>query len=127
MRTRTILITLSVLCIIAIPFVTKTNDSKGPGSVRVLRDISYISDKALPAASSQLLDLYVPTKSYPIIPLVVFIHGGAWLQGAGMFSDNSAILPDNDALGIGLHLDGAPHGPRGDGVSGIVEPDQASL
>jgi len=81
MRTRTILITLSVLCIVAIPFVTKTNDNKGPGSVRVVPNLSYISDKNLPASESQLLDLYVPTKSYPLIPLVVFIHGGAWLQG----------------------------------------------
>ncbi len=81
MRTRTILISLSVLCIIAIPIVTKTNDSKGPGSVRVLRDISYIKDQTQPAVENQLLDLYIPTKSYPLIPLVVFIHGGAWLQG----------------------------------------------
>ncbi|CAN5238435.1 hypothetical protein BH11CYA1_BH11CYA1_40940 [soil metagenome] len=81
MRTRTILISLSVLCIIAIPFVTKTNDSKGPGSVRFIPNIAYINDKTKPARSSQMLDLYVPTKSYPLIPLIVFIHGGAWLQG----------------------------------------------
>ena len=92
MRTRTILITLSVLCIIAIPFVTKTNDSKGPGSVRVLRDISYINDKTQADVDSQILDLYVPTKSYPVIPLVVFIHGGAWLQGDKNEAKEVALL-----------------------------------
>lgn len=92
MRTRKILISLSVLCIIAIPFVTKTNDSKGAGSVRVLRDISYISDKTQPAADNQILDLYVPTKPYPLIPLVVFIHGGAWLQGDKSEGDDIGLL-----------------------------------
>ncbi len=92
MRTRKILISLSVLCIIAIPFVTKTNDSKGAGSVRVLRDISYISDKTQPEINSQILDLYVPTKPYPLIPLVVFIHGGAWLQGDKSEGNDIALL-----------------------------------
>lgn len=92
MRTRKILISLSVLCIIAIPFVTKTNDSKGAGSVRVLRDISYISDKSQPVANNQNLDLYVPTKPYPLIPLVVFIHGGAWLQGDKSEGNDVALL-----------------------------------
>ena len=44
-----------------------------------------------------------------------------------MFGDNRTILPDDDAAGIGLHLDWPPHGTRGDGVSDIVEPHEAGL
>lgn len=77
MRLKTILITLSVILIAAIPFVTKAYDDKGPGSVRVIRNLAYCQ----PANDSQSLDLYLPTKSNGPTPLIIFIHGGAWVQG----------------------------------------------
>lgn len=88
MRTRTIFIILSLLLIIAIPFVTKGRDDTGPGSVRVIRELPY--DK-ISRAHSQLLDLYLPTKAGQV-PLIVFIHGGAWLQGDKSEAKDVALL-----------------------------------
>jgi len=87
MRTRTILITLSLVFIIAIPFVTKGREDTGPGSVRVIRDQPY----TLLPNQSQSLDLYLPTKASKV-PLIVFIHGGAWLQGDKAEAKDIALL-----------------------------------
>ena len=86
---RNFFILLIIAFIVAIPVVTKTYEGKGQQSVRVIKDISYHPDFIGKAASSdtadtsRLLDLYLPGKSLTgsVPPLVVFIHGGAWLQG----------------------------------------------
>lgn len=77
MRLKTVLIVLSLILIAAIPFVTKAYDDKGPGLVRIKSDLSYVPGLS---ENSRSLDLYVPTKS-TAAPLIIFIHGGAWLQG----------------------------------------------
>ncbi len=94
MRRRTVLITLSLLFIIAIPFVTKANDDKGPGSVRKIPDLSYLDKNSRDSTDeSQLLDLYIPTKpTAGSLPLIVFIHGGAWLQGDKSEAKDLAML-----------------------------------
>ncbi len=97
MRRRTVLITLSLLFIIAIPFVTKAHDDKGPGSVRVIRDLAYSKDDndkdSKNLNQSQMLDLYIPTKpAAGSQPLIVFIHGGAWLQGDKSEAKDLAML-----------------------------------
>jgi acetyl esterase/lipase len=92
MPIRNILIIAILLLIISLPFVTKANDNEGEAGVRILRDISY-TDAAVDAGNSEaaqkiavskahLLDIYIPTKAKSPTPLVIFIHGGAWLQGA---------------------------------------------
>lgn len=48
-------------------------------------------------------------------------------EGAGMFSDHHAILPDHDALGVGMHIDGTSDGSRQDRVFVVVEPHRAGL
>ncbi len=94
MRRRTVLITLSLLFIIAIPFVTKANDDKGPGSLRKIPDLSYLDKNSKDSKDeSQLLDLYIPTKpTAGSVPLIVFIHGGAWLQGDKSEARDLAML-----------------------------------
>jgi acetyl esterase/lipase len=86
MRLKTILIVLSLILIISIPFVTKAHDDKGPGSVRVIRGLNYAAQSGAAAGSnsnSQALDLYLPTRASQATkaPMIIFIHGGAWLQG----------------------------------------------
>ena len=49
-----------------------------PDGVNVLRDVEYakVGDKSL------LLDIYTPKESKGALPLVVWIHGGAWRGGS---------------------------------------------
>jgi hypothetical protein len=44
-----------------------------------------------------------------------------------MFSNNRTIPANDDAVSIGLHLHGPPHGTRGDRVSDIIEAHEAGL
>ena len=46
--------------------------------VRALRDIEY----ARPGGKPLLLDLYLPEKTDAPLPLIVWIHGGAWQGGS---------------------------------------------
>ena len=48
-----------------------------PEGVKVTRDIEY----AKPDGKPQLLDLYIPEKAEGPLPLVIWIHGGAWMGG----------------------------------------------
>jgi len=48
-------------------------------------------------------------------------------EGAGMLAHHHAILPDDDAFGVGMHLDGTADGGRKDGVFVVVEPHRAGL
>lgn len=46
--------------------------------IEILRDVAYVTD----GHERQRLDLYLPTKrSAKHLPLIVFIHGGAWQNG----------------------------------------------
>jgi acetyl esterase/lipase len=49
-----------------------------PDGVKILRDIEYarVGDKSL------LLDIYMPEKTTGPLPLIVWIHGGAWQVGS---------------------------------------------
>jgi len=44
-----------------------------------------------------------------------------------MFADHHAILPDDDPLGIGMHIDRTTNGSRQDRVFVVVEPHRAGL
>jgi acetyl esterase/lipase len=47
-----------------------------PEGVRALRDIEYVAG----GGKAQSLDLYLPKSDRPL-PLIIWIHGGAWLGG----------------------------------------------
>ncbi len=49
-----------------------------PEGVKVLRDLEYVKD----GHERQKLDLYLPEKSAGPLPVVVWVHGGAWLRGS---------------------------------------------
>ncbi len=55
------------------------------------------------------------------------VDGLAAPKAAGMFTNDSAILPDDDAIRIGLDLDGAFNGLGRDRVFVPVEGDEAGL
>ena len=49
-----------------------------PAGVKVLRDIPYVEG----GHERNRLDLYLPEKAEGPLPLIVWIHGGAWLAGS---------------------------------------------
>ena len=52
--------------------------SKLPDGVKVLRDLEYVPG----GHERQKLDLYLPEKADGPLPVVVWVHGGAWKQGS---------------------------------------------
>lgn len=50
---------------------------RAPEGVKALRDLEY----ARPDGRSQRLDLYLPDKATGALPVVVWVHGGAWRAG----------------------------------------------
>ncbi len=52
--------------------------SRLPEGVEVLRDLPYIED----GHERHRLDLYLPQKAEGQLPLIVWIHGGAWQAGS---------------------------------------------
>ena len=52
--------------------------SKLPAGVKLLRDLQYVEG----GHERNRLDLYLPEKSEGRLPLVVWIHGGAWAMGS---------------------------------------------
>jgi acetyl esterase/lipase len=49
-----------------------------PDGVKVLRDLEYVKD----GHERQKLDLYLPEKADGPLPVVVWVHGGAWRAGS---------------------------------------------
>lgn len=47
-----------------------------PPGVKVLRDVEYGKESA-----AQKLDLYLPEQAQAPLPLIIWVHGGAWLGG----------------------------------------------
>lgn len=71
-----------------------------PGGVVGHPDLVY---STIPGYRPMTLDLYVPRKAGPPKPLVIYIHGGGWMNGtarnAGAFTDFPAVLADLAARG----------------------------
>lgn len=49
-----------------------------PEGARVLRDLAYVEN----GHARQKLDLYLPEKAQGPLPLIIWIHGGGWQNGA---------------------------------------------
>jgi acetyl esterase/lipase len=86
--TKYTLVTVTVCIVLSVFVVTTQQWPRQPGKrqaapirvpegVRVLRDIEYIPG----GGKAQSLDLYLPGKSDGLLPLIIWIHGGAWLGG----------------------------------------------
>jgi acetyl esterase/lipase len=55
-----------------------TNGAPLPAGARVLRDIEYVPGGHV----RQKLDLYLPAKTNLPLPLIIWVHGGAWRGGS---------------------------------------------
>jgi acetyl esterase/lipase len=57
-----------------------------PEGVKVERDLAYVAD----GHARQRLDLYLPEKASGPLPVIVWVHGGAWQAGS---KDNCPAAP----------------------------------
>jgi len=75
---------LIALLAAVVPAIAQTNTNRArphfsvPAGVRVMKDMEYGQGSGRPL----LLDLYLPEKSENPSPLIIWIHGGAWLAGS---------------------------------------------
>lgn len=71
-----------------------------PGGVKAYRDVSY---QQLPGYTPQIVDIYIPATKGPH-PLLLYIHGGAWVGGhtrhAGALANFPAVLASLAAEGF---------------------------
>lgn len=56
----------------------RAQGAEGLAGVRVLRDLAYVAD----GHERQRLDLYLPEKAEGPLPLIIWVHGGAWKGGS---------------------------------------------
>jgi acetyl esterase/lipase len=52
-----------------------------PPGVRLLADLEYGKASGVAGDKSLLLDLYLPDPAPPMVPVIVFVHGGGWMAG----------------------------------------------
>jgi len=67
------------------PAPPETPPTPLPSGVRAVRDLAYVPG----GHERQKLDLYLPEKSAGPLPVVLWIHGGAWLMGS---KDNCPVV-----------------------------------
>ena len=78
-----IIVTLVLILFFLVPITVlaqrqkRDTSPKIPESVTVHRDIAYVTD----GHERQKLDLYVPADTSENLPLIIWVHGGAWLGG----------------------------------------------
>jgi acetyl esterase/lipase len=84
MRMMRILAVTSLLMFVVTNLLTAQERSRRPtpillpGNIKVLKDLQYIEG----GHERNRLDLYLPEKSAGRLPVIVWIHGGAWLGGS---------------------------------------------
>ncbi len=67
---------------------------KLPEGVKVVRDLAYVPK----GHERQNLDLYLPEKADGPLPVVVWIHGGAWRGGSKDFCPGIFLVPKGYAV-----------------------------
>lgn len=77
MRNLIVLVTLVLVALL--PFATKEHDSRVPTGIRIIKDLPYVPGST---DERQMLDLFIPKARYgKSLPLIVWIHGGGWIEG----------------------------------------------
>ncbi len=71
-------LSLALLCLLPLAGVAQPGRSTTPAGTKVERNLEYVKD----GHERNKLDLYLPEKADAPLPLVVWIHGGAWRAGS---------------------------------------------
>ncbi len=78
---RNIIVIVTLVLVAILPFVTREHQAEVPSGVKVIRNLSYLPDDAEKDPLREL-DLFLPRLKYgKSIPLIVWIHGGGWIEG----------------------------------------------
>lgn len=80
-------------------------DTQLEGGVRKITNIKYVND----SEESKTLDLFLPEKMYTEkkYPLIIYIHGGAWLEGSkDYFKDYRIVKADFIVASVDYRLSG---------------------
>ncbi len=76
-----------------------TSCQKKPIEVKVLQNIVYGNYNFQNQQKSLLLDLYLPQKKpEQPLPLLIYIHGGGWLEGTKTYCPGKIVVPRNYAM-----------------------------
>jgi acetyl esterase/lipase len=92
--------TMAVLLAWAAPACAQ-QPPKLPDGVKAMRDLEYVPG----GHERQKLDLYLPEKADGPLPLVIWIHGGAWRQGSKAGCPGIYLVPKGYAVAsVGYRL-----------------------
>ncbi len=69
---------LALLCLLPLTAAAQRPRSEIPAGTKVERNLEYVKD----GHERNKLDLYIPEKAAAPLPVVVWIHGGAWRGGS---------------------------------------------
>jgi acetyl esterase/lipase len=93
-----------LLCLLAaLPAVTWA-DTSPAAAATVHRDLSYATHPDPDFPHRQTLDLYLPTKAVEAPPLVIFVHGGFWLESDDHYQIGPAVARVLVADGVAVAL-----------------------
>ncbi len=76
---KNIILIIAIAVMVIVPFVATDSAHVGPGSIRVYKDLFYVP---FSFNKRQSLDLYLPADQSKKAPLIIWIHGGAWMGGS---------------------------------------------
>lgn len=86
MKTRFLTLLLTLACVAAIGQPGPRNAPKLPEGTKVLRNVAYVTN----GHERQKLDLFIPAGATNPLPLIIWVHGGAWMGGS---KDQCPALP----------------------------------
>jgi acetyl esterase/lipase len=86
------------MAIIAVLLLVAFPSGHGQTQTQVMTNVTYCS----PGGVNLQMDLYLPTDTNVPSPIVVYVHGGAWVSGNKSEQWVAAIYPLLNAEGIGL-------------------------
>ncbi len=117
MRQNRILLGALLLCALLRREIGASPAVAGTGGTSAMQapllNLSYLPAKSSSPDPKNMLDLYLPAPQKPAVPLFIYIHGGAWVQGDK--SQYAALGPPLAAHGVAVaiinyHLSGSGTG-----------------
>ena len=78
---RNIIVIVTLVLVAILPFVTREHRAQVPSGVKIIRNLSYLPEDAKKDPLREL-DLFLPRLKYgKSMPVIVWIHGGGWIEG----------------------------------------------